>query len=111
MTLAFPSILVIPISLTFMSPNWLDLELSIQTLILGKWLQTRRLCPRKNSARHKPEPIDFWSLVIRRCAHLGTLSNPRSAMIPIPEVALILRGWAEDKRRLRVIARFGVADF
>jgi hypothetical protein len=32
-------------------------------------------------------------------------------MIPIPEVALILRGWAEDKRRLRVIARFGVADF
>jgi hypothetical protein len=31
-------------------------------------------------------------------------------MIPVSEVALVLRGWAADKRRLRVIARLGLAD-
>jgi hypothetical protein len=32
-------------------------------------------------------------------------------MIPIPEISLQLRGWAEEKRRLRVIARLGGIDF
>lgn len=32
-------------------------------------------------------------------------------MIPLPEISLLLRGWAEDERRIRILGRFGSADF
>jgi hypothetical protein len=55
--------------------------------------------------------VCFSSRVILRCIQVGTTSKPRFSMIPIPEVSLLLRGWAEEKRRLRVIARLGGIDF
>jgi len=34
----------------------------------------------------------------------GTVSSPRELMIPTSEIALLLRGWRDSKRRLRVVA-------
>ena len=36
---------------------------------------------------------------------------PEPTILSIPEVVGYLREWARDRRRLRVIARLGIADF
>ena len=36
---------------------------------------------------------------------------PEPTILPIPEVVGYLREWARDRRRLRVVARLGIADF
>ncbi len=33
------------------------------------------------------------------------------SLLPIPDVPLLLRGWRDDNRRLRVVAKLGLVDF
>jgi hypothetical protein len=57
--------------------------------------------------------LRFRRVSIRRAAHPGTARFSVSPLdlMGVPDVPLLLRGWAEERRRLRIVARLGLVDF